>query len=89
MKALVNLVKYASIILTCYVTLSTVDAQTKIFKKNLSSVIVSNSKDDYESPYSSIKLDYHSFKAEGESPWEYTKGDCYIKYKAMYDFRCK
>jgi hypothetical protein len=51
--------------------------------------IVSTAKENYEDPYSHYKLDYHNFKMQGEDPWSATKGDWYLKYKKMFDFRCK
>jgi hypothetical protein len=61
----------------------------KTFKKN-PIPIVSTTREDYEDPYSGDNLlDYHDFKRQGKSPWAATKGDWYLKYKKMFDFRCK
>jgi hypothetical protein len=60
----------------------------KTFKKAIVP-IVSTSKEDYDNPYRTMRLDYHDFKMQGEDPWSTTKGDWYLKYKKMFDFRCK
>ena len=61
-----------------------------MFKKNDIPIVNINMGKDYLiSPYDASKLDYHNFKLEGESKFAYTKGDWYLKYKQMFDFRCK
>jgi hypothetical protein len=93
MKARVKLLKYTGAILVCVFCINAIKAQSngrkiKIFQKS-SIPIVSNSKEDYDSPYRTMKLDYHNFKMQGEDTWSATKGDWYLKYKKMFDFRCK
>jgi hypothetical protein len=70
------------------VTTAQMQREFKTFKKDPIPV-VSNSKEDYDSPYRTMELDYHDFKMQGEDPWSATKGDWYLKYKKMFDFRCK
>ena len=90
MKAHVNFAKYASLIFSCLLCPTAVKAQME-FKtlKKTPVPIVSTSKEDYRDPYSGSQLDYHDFKMQGQSQWAATKGDWYLNYKKMFDFRCK
>ena len=94
MKALVNYMKLASVLLANLICVNATNAQTefKTFSKNPIPIIVPKhfeGKVIYEDPYESTKLDYYGFEAEGEEDFGTTKGDWYLKYKAMFDFRCK
>jgi hypothetical protein len=92
MKALVNYIKFTSIIfanLICIDNIATAQTGFKTFKKNPTPIVRLGSIEDTEDPYSNMVLDYHDFKEQGESPWSSTKGNWYLKYKKMYDFRCK
>jgi hypothetical protein len=87
MKALVNYINLASVVFVSIVWVNTINAQTKF--KTFEKKPIPIAMIDTEDPYSSTKLDYHDFKMQGEETWAFTKGDWYLKYKAMFDFRCK
>ena len=86
MKVPVSLVRHTSLIFMCFLSLNVVNGQTgfKTFKKNPVPVVSAHS-----SPFRQTLLDYYSFKEEGMEIFGTTKGDWYLKYKAMFDFRCK
>jgi hypothetical protein len=95
MKALAKLLKCTGIVLVCVFCTNAVGVQSngkkiEIFQK-YPTPIVSNSKEDYESPYKSVKLDYHDFKMQEENTFAATttKRDWYLKYKKMFNFKCK
>jgi hypothetical protein len=72
------------------VTIAQTQQEFKIFKKNPVPVVNNKLGIEYTSdPYEASKLDYHDFKEQGKSRWAATKGDWYLKYKKMFDFRCK
>ena len=93
MKVLVNYLNQSIILIVCcFILGNKVNAQTNVnvFKKNDIPIVNINMGKEYLiSPYDASKLDYHNFKLEGESKFAYTKGDWYLKYKQMFDFRCK
>jgi hypothetical protein len=85
-------VKYTSLILACFIWVNVTNAQNqfKVFQKSPVPIVVNNLGEEYNTnPFGGSSLDYHKFKDEGEDPWSTTQGDWYLKYKAMFDFRCK
>jgi len=86
MKALFKLKKQACIAFLCLLCATTTNAQIefKTFKRNPIPIV-----SEHSSPFAATLLDYHDFKIEGKSRWATTKGSWYLKYKAMFDFRCK
>ncbi|GHS87816.1 hypothetical protein FACS1894201_09170 [Bacteroidia bacterium] len=94
MKALVSSIKWASIVLVCLSCVK-VNAQSeyKTFRKKPIPIIADDPKKEYTSmnPYFYSELAYHGFQSQCEDPWPSTseKLDWYMKYKAMFDFRCK
>jgi hypothetical protein len=72
--------------------LDTTQAQFKTFIKKPVPEIIAKYYDGeivVEDPYESTKLDYYYFEEQGTNEWAHTKGDWYLKYKNMFDFRCK
>jgi hypothetical protein len=93
MKVHGKLLKETNIIIICLVfcvSITNAQNQFKTFLKSPVPIVANKLDFKYEgNPYASTSLDYHEFKEEGESQWAATQGDWYLKYKAMYDFRCR
>ncbi|WP_158648456.1 hypothetical protein [Candidatus Symbiothrix dinenymphae] len=88
MKALANLLQKTVIVLIilCQTTIITAQMQSEfnVFVKNPVPIVNNKLGAGYTVlPYDVLELDYHAFKMQGEN------NDWYLKYKDMYDFRCK
>jgi hypothetical protein len=62
------------------------------FKKNPIPIVNNNLGLEYiTNLYETTKLDYHDFKIQGEDAFAVAaiRGNWYLKYKKMFDFRCK
>jgi hypothetical protein len=72
------------------VTIAQTQREFKTFKKDPIPIVNNKLGVEYTTdPYSSMKIDYHDFKMQEEDSRSLTKGNWYLKYKKMFDFRCK